>query len=91
MASRKQTSKSKDGDFTPRSRLAKVLPSGATTIYLSSALVVVADKPANGGGGTAKPKITVCKCARTEYKCHQTPDGNTICKEECVEWECTDM
>jgi len=89
MTSRKQTSNSEHEDFTPRSRLTKVLPTGATTIYLGSDLVVVADKPANGE--TKRPKITVCKCTGTRYNCHQTPTGDTVCTEECVEWECTEM
>ena len=93
MASRKQTSHSAEGEVTPRTRRTKALPDEpGTTIHLSPGLVVVvADKPADGGGGTGRPKIIVCKCAQTAYKCHQTPDGNTVCKEECVAWDCTDM
>jgi hypothetical protein len=90
MASRKQPT-SEQGDFTPKSRLAKALPAGATTVYLSPDLVVVADKPASGGGGAGRPKITVCKCTRTEYKCHTQASGDTLCQEECVEWDCTEM
>jgi hypothetical protein len=92
MASKKQSSKSEVGWITtPRTRRVRALPSGPdTTIHFEGdKLAVVVFKPTGGGtGGIKRPKVDICKCTKTVYKCKTDEEGNTVCKEECTEWDC---
>jgi hypothetical protein len=92
MAVRKQSAKSEGRITAPRSRRIKTLPSGPdTTIHYEGdklAVVVFRKNTGGGAGGIKRPTIDICKCTKTVYKCTTTSEGNTICKEECTEWDC---
>jgi hypothetical protein len=92
MAKGKQSStRDKDKITTPKARRVKTLPTkpGTTFYYASPDLVVVSRLARGGAGGIDRPTIDICKCTKTEYKCTTGANNNTICKEVCVEWECT--
>jgi len=79
--------------FTPRKRRMRSLPDkpGTTIHFVSSDVAVVLEQKAGGaGGGQAPAKVLVCKCTKTGFKC-STDDGLTICREECIQWECTEV
>ncbi len=89
MAHNKRTSPEVPKITSPRMRRVRSLAEGPDiTIHYPrpDVAVVVNSKP---GGGLKRPKIDICKCTKTEYKCRTTSDGNTICEELCVAWECT--
>jgi hypothetical protein len=91
MASGTQIPDSDEGMATTLStRRVTALPAGPGSIihFPTPDLAVVANKPAGGGGGAT---IDVCKCTKTEYKCTSDGNGHTICKEQCIEWECTTL
>jgi hypothetical protein len=94
MAKGKQSStRGKEQITTPRTRRVKALPTKpGTTIYYADPNLAVVSRPAKGGaGGIDRPTIDICKCTKTEYKCTTGANNNTICKEVCVEWECTTL
>ena len=81
-----------DNLTTPRKRRVKTLPATPeTTIYYPNpdVAVVVSRRAGASGAGSLGATIDVCKCTKTEFKCTKGSTGNVICKEECVEWDCT--
>jgi hypothetical protein len=65
---------------------------GTTVHFVDPNTAVVVSRRAGGGGGAGGlgATIDVCKCVKTEFKC-TTSNGHTICKEQCFEWECTEV
>ena len=72
---------------TPRKERVRSLPAkpGTAIHFVSPDLAVVVEQKA----GTNRPKVKVCKCIATQFKCTTDADGLTTCREECVGWECT--
>jgi hypothetical protein len=92
---RRRLSRTRTRTFTPRKRRMRSLPAkpGTTIHFVNPDLVIVVEQQAGGAGGAGgnKPaKIRVCKCTKTGFKCY-TVDEVTTCREECVQWECTEV
>jgi hypothetical protein len=84
--------RSRDKITTPKKRMVKTLTAkpGTTVHYATPNLAVVVSRRAGGGGGGGLgATIDVCRCTKTQFKCSTTSAGYTVCKEECIEWECT--
>jgi hypothetical protein len=73
---------------TPRREQITSLPTepGTAIHFISPDLAVVVEQQAGTG---ARPKVRVCKCIRTEFKCTTDANNVTTCREECTGWECT--
>jgi hypothetical protein len=89
---RRRLSRTSTRTFTPRKRRMRSLPAkpGTTIHFVNPDLVVVVEEPAGGAGGNKPAKIRVCKCTKTAFECHTVGDVTT-CREECVQWECTEV
>jgi hypothetical protein len=76
--------------ITLEKRRVESLPNepGTDVHFVGPDLAIVVQRQAGGGGGGgAGATIDVCKCVKTAFKC-TTTGSTTMCKEECVEWDC---
>jgi hypothetical protein len=91
----RRTSRSAVKITTPKKRKYRTLPAkkGTTIHYINPSLAVVVRRRARGGGigsvGGLNATIDVCRCTKTAFVCTtNTETGYTVCKEECVAWDC---
>lgn len=90
----KRTNRKADKVTTPKRRKVLTLTAkkGTTVHYINPGLAVVVTRRRGGGiGGVGRLNATidVCRCTKTAFNCTTDKEtGNTVCKEECVAWDC---